>query len=63
MAGPKRKSKKTFIPTEKDDGTRWIVVRNGEPVYPGTGIPKQQAIRLATGLVEEAGIQQVEVEH
>ena len=50
---------KNNAPIEKDDGTRWIVVRDGLQVYPGSGIVKAQAERLAQDLLEPASIKQV----
>lgn len=38
-------------PTQKDDGSRWIVVRDGEQVYPGEGVTRPWAEHLARGLV------------
>lgn len=48
-------------PREKDDGTRWLVVRHGALVYGSTGgIIRSEAERLAAGLLEPAQIMQVE---
>lgn len=55
----KNKKKVDHTPVEKDDGTRWIVTRNGAQVYPGSGLVKREALRLATGLVEPAEVEQV----
>lgn len=45
---------------QKDDGTRWIVVRDGRPVYHAHGgTTKEEAERLAAGLREPATIIQV----
>jgi hypothetical protein len=46
---------------EKDDGTRWIVVseETGRQVYPGNGVMKPEANRLADGLSVPATIMEV----
>lgn len=54
-----QKKKQVHVPTIKDDGTRWQVVREGKVVYAGEGLPKSEAIRLCTGLLDEASIVQV----
>jgi hypothetical protein len=43
----------------KDDGTRWIVVRDSVPVYRGPGLMRSEAERLAASLVEPAEIVEV----
>lgn len=50
------------VPTEKDDGTRWIVrdLETRAQVYLGSGVSRAQAERLATGLVRPAFLEQVE---
>lgn len=53
------KNKQDNFPVEKDDGTRWQVVRNGRVVYHGEGLTKAQAHRLADGLVDPAEIRQL----
>lgn len=48
------------LPALKDDGTRWLVVRDGEIIYPSVnGSIKQEAIRLAQTLREPAEIRQI----
>jgi hypothetical protein len=57
MGKPKNRGgvKKSNLPVEKDDGSRWVVIgENGRQVYPGTGIRKKDADRLAGGLVQSA---------
>ena len=39
-------------PTEKDDGTRWIIVRDGRQVYLGSGVDRAHARFLNDGLLE-----------
>lgn len=53
--------KKDNAPVEKDDGTRWTVHNRetGHQVYPGIGMIRSQAERLATGLYEPAEIRLV----
>lgn len=46
-------------PAPKDDGTRWIIMRDGRQVYPGPGVTRAQAQHLAGGLLEPAEIVQV----
>lgn len=61
MARPRNKIKKTFIPIEKDDGSRWNVIDgDGKLIYVGEGVKKSEAVRLAGGMVQPAGIRQVE---
>jgi hypothetical protein len=43
----------------KDDGTRWMVVRNLVPVYEGSGLTRAEAERLAASLVKPAEIVEV----
>lgn len=48
------------IPVAKDDGTRWIILdKDDHQVYPGTGIVKAEAERLADGLLEPGRISQI----
>jgi hypothetical protein len=60
------KKKAAFVPQEKDDGTRWRVMRYTEKgvteVYPArSGLMKREAQRLAEGLaLGGAFIEQVE---
>lgn len=54
-----RQAAEKHLPVEKDDGTRWIVVRDGYPVYISNGSTKAEAVRLAKGLREPATIQQL----
>lgn len=46
-------------PVQRDDGTRWIIVREGRQVYPGAGITRKEAERLRDGLREPAEMVQV----
>lgn len=57
--GKRKGSVASNVPAEKDDGTRWIVVRDGVQVYLGSGVTRRQAEHLATGLVETASLIQV----
>jgi hypothetical protein len=44
----------------KDDGEKYAVVAaNGKPVYLGTGVTLNEAVRLATSLVDGAGLAHV----
>lgn len=53
-------AKPSNAPVAKDDGTRWLVVRHGEPVYGFTGgLIRGEAERLATGLLEPAQLRQI----
>lgn len=47
------------LPAEKDDGSRWVVMRDDRQVYLGGGTTKAQATRLAEGLLEPASIVEV----
>lgn len=38
------------LPAEKDDGTRWVVLRDGRQVYPGPGVLRLRAEHLNDGL-------------
>ena len=38
----------------KDDGSRWLVVRDSVPVYQGEGLKRSEAQRLADSLVQPA---------
>lgn len=51
--------KRSNIPVPRDDGSRWIVVRDGHQVYPGKGVTRAQAEHLVNGLVEPAELVQV----
>ncbi len=44
----------------KDDGDKYVVLRNGAKVYGGGGVVLAEAVRLATSLQEGAGIAKVE---
>jgi hypothetical protein len=45
----------------KDDGEKYAVVNaSGKPVYPGRGVALNEAVRLATSLVNGAGLARVE---
>jgi hypothetical protein len=45
----------------KDDGEKYAVVNAlGKPVYPGRGVALNEAVRLATSLVNGAGLARVE---
>ena len=44
----------------KDDGDKYVVLRNGAKVYGGRGVVLAEAVRLATSLQEGAGIAKVE---
>jgi hypothetical protein len=47
--------------TVKDDGDKYAVVNaSGRPVYPGRGVALNEAVRLATSLVNGAGLARVE---
>ena len=43
----------------KDDGDKYVVVRDGLRVYGGTGVALGEAVRLATSLAAGAGISRV----
>jgi hypothetical protein len=50
-------------PVPKDDGSRWIVVRHGRPVYPSHGgTTLAHAQQLEAGLLEPAELIQVNIE-
>lgn len=44
----------------KDDGDKYIVVRDGFRVYGGAGVTLGEAVRLATSLTAGAGIARVD---
>jgi hypothetical protein len=45
----------------KDDGARYAVVNaSGRPIYPGRGVALNEAVRLATSLVNGGGLARVE---
>lgn len=46
--------------TIKDDGDKYVVVRDGVRVYGGNGAALGEAVRLATSLVAGAGIARLE---
>jgi hypothetical protein len=46
--------------TIKDDGDKYVVVRDGRRVYGGNGVALAEAVRLATSLVAGAGISRVD---
>lgn len=52
-------SKNSNAPVPKDDGTRWVVLRDDGQVYPGPGVMKAQAEHLAAGLADPGVIVQV----
>jgi hypothetical protein len=43
----------------KDDGDKYVVLRDGIKVYGGKGVALAEAVRLATSLQEGAGIAQL----
>jgi hypothetical protein len=48
------------VETIKDDGDKYVVVRDGFLVYGGGGVGLAEAVRLATSLAESAGIARVD---
>ena len=48
--------KQNQVAAPKDDGRRFIVVRDGRQVYPGPGVPFAAAQFLEAGLVRPAEI-------
>jgi hypothetical protein len=44
----------------KDDGDKYVVIRDGFRVYGGGGVSLGEAVRLATSLVAGAGISRVD---
>jgi hypothetical protein len=44
----------------KDDGDKYVVMRDGFRVYGGSGVALGEAVRLATSLVAGAGISRVD---
>jgi hypothetical protein len=50
------------VPVEKDDGTRWIIVRDGQQVYLGSGVTRAQAKHLNEGLLVPGELVQVNAE-
>ena len=46
--------------TIKDDGDKYVVLRDGIRVYGGTGVALGEAVRLATSLAEGAGIAKID---
>ncbi|HWK28302.1 MAG TPA: hypothetical protein VNS09_17190 [Solirubrobacter sp.] len=46
----------------KDDGDKYVVVRDGLRVYGGNGVVLAEAVRLATSLVAGAGISRVDAD-
>lgn len=55
----KAAAKKSNLPAPKDDGTRWVVMRDGRQVYPGAGVTRDQADHLNQGLREPGELLQV----
>lgn len=47
-------------PIEKDDGTRWVIQRDGQQVYPGPGSTMGHATRLNEGLLVPGELVQVQ---
>jgi hypothetical protein len=52
-------AKKSNAPAPKDDGTRWVVMRDGAQVYPGSGVARAQAEHLNNGLLVPGELLQV----
>ena len=50
------------VETIKDDGDKYVVLRDGAKVYGGKGVALAEAVRLATSLQEGAGIAKIEGE-
>jgi hypothetical protein len=50
------------VETIKDDGDKYVVLRDGAKVYSGKGVALAEAVRLATSLQEGAGIAKIEGE-
>ena len=49
--------------TVKDDGEKYAVVgMNGKPIYPGGGVTLNEAVRLATSLVDGGGLAHIEAD-
>jgi hypothetical protein len=46
----------------KDDGDKYVVVREGVRVYGGGGVALGEAVRLATSLADGAGISRIDGE-
>jgi hypothetical protein len=44
----------------KDDGDKYVVMRDGFRVYGGDGVSLGEAVRLATSLIAGAGISRVD---
>lgn len=57
MPKPKKKAPVTFA--SKDDGTRWVVMRDSQQVYPGLGSTQDHAQHLNNGLCEPGTLVQV----
>lgn len=56
----KYKDKHNNAPTHKDDGTRWLIVRAGVPVYGSrAGTTRAEAERLLDMLLEPAELIQI----
>lgn len=53
------KKQASNVPAEKDDGTRWSVIRDGRAVYPGPGTLRQRAEHLNQGLLRPGELVQV----
>lgn len=43
----------------KDDGDKYVVIRDGFRVYGGKGVALAEAVRLATSLEESAGVSRI----
>ena len=48
------------VETIKDDGDKYVVMRDGFRVYGGKGVALGEAVRLATSLAETAGVSRVD---
>jgi hypothetical protein len=48
--------------TIKDDGDKYVVIRDGIRVYGGNGVTLGEAVRLATSLVASAGISRLDAD-
>ena len=46
----------------KDDGDKYVVMRDGFRVYGGKGVALGEAVRLATSLAETAGVSRVDAD-
>ena len=50
------------VETIKDDGDKYVVMRDGFRVYGGKGVALGEAVRLATSLAETAGVSRVDTD-